>query len=240
MKLLVSTRADKNIKELTDITHPLFRKYAKKWNADFLVLDEKYDAIDCPGLGRIHYRIFALKNLLEKYERILNLDSDMLINKNCPNPFEIVPYDKIGVVFEDKGSGKEERLRRFELIQQEFGYIGLKEGYINTGCILVSKIHKDIFQKINGRYYVGRGFDDVHIRYNIQKLGFEIYELPYKFNHQRKFSEKWNNYASRFDSFIIHYAGRGIYDKKDIFKKKIKSKIQQIKSDYLKIYGKLP
>ncbi len=238
MKLLIATRADQNIKDLTEITHPVFKKFAKSWNADFLTLDEKYDAIDCPGLGRIHYRIFELDNLLNDYDRILSVDSDMLITKNCPNVFEIVPYDKIGVIFEDKASNyEEERRERFDLIQKQFGNVGLRTGYINTGCILVSKVHKNIFQKINGGYYVGRGYDDVHIRYNIQKYDFEIFELSYKFNHQRKFSEKWNGSPSRFDSYIIHYAGHGIYDKKDFNKKKITSKAQQIKSDYTYIYG---
>jgi len=62
--------------------------------------------------------------------------------------------------------------------------------------------------------------------------------LPYLFNHQRVFSEKWNGSPSRFDSYIIHYAGEGLRDKRDVFGKKIKTRAQQIKSDYFRIYGK--
>lgn len=237
MKLLFTTIADQNIKEMTEITHPIFKRFAKAWDADFSILDEKYDAIDCPGTGRIYYRMMEIYNLLKTYDRVLLIDSDMLINKNCPNIFEIVPYDKIGVVFEDKGSSTEDRHKRILESQKIFGNIGWKKGYVNSGCLLVSKIHKDVFQKINGQYYLGRGWNDVLLGYNIHKLGFEVYELPYLFNHLKKFSEKWNGSPSRFDSYIIHYAGKGIRDKKDIFGKKIKNRVQQIKSDYIRIYG---
>ena len=38
MKKLIVTRADDNIKEMTNITFPLIEEYAKKCGADFKVL----------------------------------------------------------------------------------------------------------------------------------------------------------------------------------------------------------
>jgi hypothetical protein len=64
-----------------------------------------------------------------------------------------------------------------------------------------------------------------YMNYLIQKLHFKIFPLSYKFNHMNHFSEAWNNYANRFDSYMIHYAGEGIFDK-DL---KIKNKLQQVK-----------
>lgn len=234
MKLLIATTADQNIKDMTDITHPVIKKFAKEWNADFRILSKD---TDCPGTGSYEYRTFEIYTLLDEYDRVLHLDSDVLINKTCPNIFEIVPFDKIGTIYEDKGSRIANRYERIELIQKKFGDVGWKSGYINSGCLLTSRIHKNIFQKINGQYYTELGYNDALEGYNIHKNHFEVYELPFQFNHMTMFSEEWNGFANRFDSYIIHYAGRGIFDKKDIFKKKIKTRVQQIKSDYLRFYG---
>ena len=43
------------------------------------------------------------------------------------------------------------------------------------------------------------------------------------------FSESWNNFANRFDSNIIHYAGVGIFDGG------CSNRIDQIKKDLEKI-----
>ena len=35
MKLLITTRADERIKHFSDISHPIFKRYAEKVGADF-------------------------------------------------------------------------------------------------------------------------------------------------------------------------------------------------------------
>ncbi len=234
-KLLVITRCDEKIKPVTDITHPIIKKFAKDWNADFLKLEEY---VDCPDDGKYHYRILEFYDLLEKYDRILHIDSDILINKNCPNVFKIVPENKIGTIYEDKGSRTEARRKLIIEIQEAFGDVGWKSGYINTGFFLVSKQHQKIFEKINGKLWMDIGWDDVHLGYNVHKYNFEVYELPYQFNHMTMFSEPWNGNANRFDSYIIHYAGKGIFDIKKFRKFTPKARIKQIKRDFKKIYGK--
>ena len=120
------------------------------------------------------------------------------------------------------GLHRHERIRK---VQNKFGDVGWTEGYINTGVFLVSKPHKKIFEKINGEYWTDRGYDDVHLGYQIHKNNFSIHELPYQFNHMTMFSEPWNGSPSRFDSYIIHYAGAGI------FNSNMYNREQQIKND---------
>ena len=223
MKILITTRADSRIKNITDITHPSIRRYADNVGADFRCLDGDINEIS--SRGRIHYRIMKLFYLLDSYDRILNLDSDILISLTCPNLFEIVPYHKIGVVLEDCGSRKENRRERIRLSQQKFGDIGWKDQYINTGVILVSRVHRDIFTKIDDQYYDDTGYDDVHLGYLIKKFGIVIQDIGFKWNHMTMFSEEWNGSPSRFDSHIIHYAGQGI------FEQEMKNRLEQIKSD---------
>jgi len=230
MKLLVTTTADKKIKDMTDLTHPIIKKFAKKWDADFLVLDQDADC-DVP-MGKIHYRIMELYNLLDEYDRIVQLDSDIVINKDCPNLFDCVHYDKIGTIFEDVGSRFRDRLARIEQVQMEWGSVNWIRGYPNTGVFVVSKPHKEIFRKFNGRYWTHLGFDCVHLGYQIHRLKMKICQLGYVFNHMSMFSEPWNDCQSRFNSYIIHYAGQGAFPDKYI-----RTRVELIRDDIKEIYG---
>lgn len=226
---LVVTRADSNIKELTDITFPAIKEYAKKINADFKVLSQK--PIIMTDDNKPHYRILEVSNLLDDYDRILCLDCDMIINKDCPNIFDIVPEDMIGTIYEDKGTRKPNRLTKIKEMQQAWGNVGWENGYTNAGTCVISKMHKNIFNPHNGKFWTRDGSVDLHLSYNIHKYGFKVHELNYKWNHMTMFSEPWNNNANRFDSHIIHYAGVGIFDGKN------QTRLEQIKKDYNQIYG---
>ena len=114
MKLLITTRADAACTEWAELMYPIFTRYAQKVKADFTILDEVFN---CPeaaggiGNGVYQYRIMKQYDLHEQYDRILHLDSDMLLSPNCPNLFDVVPYDKIGTIFEDKGTRRPQRLQ---------------------------------------------------------------------------------------------------------------------------------
>lgn len=197
---LILVKADKNVKEMADITLPYIKEYAKRVGADFGILSQN------KGL-HYHYRILQLHKWLTKYDRVLVFDCDILIRKDCPNLFDIVPEDKIGTVLEDKGSRLQDRRERIYKAQKKFGDIDWRAGYINSGVIVFSKCHRPIFKK--RELWLDNGYDDVYLGYWIHKLGYEIYELPYQLNHMRCFSESWNGNPSRFDSYIMHYAGGG-------------------------------
>lgn len=226
MNFAVTVRADDNIKEMTQLTFPIIEMFCKKWNAKFIVLDHKPEVMSDNNLP--HFRIMKLYELLNDFDRIVNLDADLIINKNCPNLLDVVPVECIGTIYEDKASRKNARLNRIKDIQKLFGNIGWESGYVNTGVFVVSKQHRNIFTSLNGRYYTKNGSDDVHLGYQIKKQKMKVKELDYKFNHMTMFSEEGVN---RFESFIIHYAGRGIFDKR------IKTRNEQIEHDIKTIYG---
>lgn len=218
-KFAMVTRSDDNITDLTDVTHPILMDYAKQWGCDFIVLDEKEDWMTDYELA--HYRILRVREILEHYERVLVIDSDIVIMPTCPNPFEVVPVDKIGTIYEDVGSREAMRQGVIMSIQERFGHVEWEEGYINTGLFVVSRQHSNIFQRIEPPkdqiqdasfsplkgLWMGFGYDDALIGYNIHKFGHEVHELPFQFNHMSMFSEDWNGNANRFNSHIIHYAG---------------------------------
>jgi len=64
------------------------------------------------------------KDLLGFYDRVLSIDSDIIINKDCKNPFTVIPEDMIGSVYEDVGSRQKARRKVIRDIQDRFGNIG--------------------------------------------------------------------------------------------------------------------
>ena len=205
-KYAMVTRCNEKAASLAAVTHPTLKCYATRWNADFIVLDGKYCKSEDYQLN--HYMILQVGELLDDYDRILIIDSDVVIMPECENPFDAVDEDKIGSIYEDKGSRQEHRRQIIKDIQAKFGDVGWTEGYINSGFLVVSKRHKKIFEKINGELWAEFGFDDPLLAYNAHKHGFKIQELPCKWNFMSMFSEPWNNNANRFNAYVIHYSGQ--------------------------------
>uniref|UniRef100_A0A6M3XS86 Putative glycosyltransferase n=1 Tax=viral metagenome TaxID=1070528 RepID=A0A6M3XS86_9ZZZZ len=200
-KNLIVTRADDGVRDYTEFTFPYLKKYAEKCDAEFIVITDTKDI-------HMHYRILQFYELFDDYDRILSLDSDTLVLKSCPDIFKLVPFSKVATIFEDKGSRQADRRERIKKASERFGKIAWYEGYINTGFALFSREHKFIFEpKEEKELYMDLGYDDVYLGYQIFKYGIGIHELSYRFNHMSMFSEDWNMNASRFDSYVIHYAG---------------------------------
>lgn len=210
-KRLIVTRCDNNAKQIAKISHPMLECYAKVWNADFKILDHREEWMT--DYEMCHYRILKVGELLDDYDRILVIDSDVIIMPGCPNPFETVDPEMIGSIYEDVGSRREARRKVIQEIQAYVDRdIGWETGYINTGVFICSSMHKSIFKKIktdnHGEIlWTGFGYDDALIGFNIHLNNFKVQELPFKWNHMSMFSEPWNGNANRFSSFIIHYAG---------------------------------
>jgi len=217
MKNLIVTRSDDNIKEMTDITHPVLKKYADRCNAKFKIISDNNNL-------HPHYRILQLYDLFKEYDRILCIDSDTLILNSCPNIFKLIPIHQIASIYEDKGSRKDDRRGRIGKIQRERKDIGWREGYINSGVILFSAMHRDLFNVTKDELYLDLGYDDVLLRYRSIEMGYETYELPCEFNFMSMFTEPWSN-KKKSDAYILHYAGKGFHPLID--------RTKQIKQDYL-------
>ena len=228
MKLLMATSADANLDGYTSHTLPIQEMWARKWGADYKILDD-------PAYSRRAmwcYRTLVFYELLEVYDRILYIDADAIINKDCPKLFEMIPFDTIGVVMEDKGSRRKERLNRIRRVNTHLGEIDWQEGFFNMGVYVVSSIHCDIFQKVNGKLWEDKGWDSPFYSYQIMRLGYKYVDLGYKWNHMSMCSEGWNGSPSRFDSYIIHYAGGAKFPDKGE-----RTREQLIRDDVKRIYG---
>lgn len=218
---LIVTRSDDSQNKIAELTHPVLKKYADRCNADFLVLKDKYKDF------HIHYRILKLYDLFDEYDKIYSVDTDVVIKKNCPNIFEVVPEGYyVASIFEDVGSRKDDRRGRLKAVQSKFGDVGYDKDYINTGSALFCREAREIFNiKNESECWSGLGFDDVELWWRIHKLHFNIFELPHQYNFMSMFSEEWNGNAPRVNAYVIHYAGNGGFligrSREDIIKEDI-------------------
>jgi len=211
-KLAIITRADNKVKQWLNQTHNIIKSYALKCNADFIILDETWNY---KSYKHPYYRMFNTEKIFNNgYERILHLDTDVLLSNKLPNLFNIIDYNEIGGVIEDIGSVRCDRINEMEKIKKFFKLnIKWDENYLNEGVLLFSNIHQDIFRPINDKIYNGNfAPTQGHFNFSIKYNNYKTKNLGFKYNHMSIFSEKWNNYANRLNSLIIHYAGAGQFN----------------------------
>ena len=207
-KAIVTLCIGKKYEKFKRVTHVTFEKYANLINADFVVIDR-------PKLVNLlnhpHFEKLQIYDLFEKYDRLLFVDSDILITPNCPDIFQLVPYDCFGAYYYSKFTNAHDS--HIREVQDVLGNIGWKADCFNSGVMVLSKKHKVIFDPhsdllkkwVEWRKYNKGLIDQPYLNYMVEKLHFQTYDIGYKFNH----TTATKNSQERFKSFIIHYPGSG-------------------------------
>jgi hypothetical protein len=237
-KAIVTICFGEKFKEISEITHPTIKKYADKIKADFIILNENNQYITNKSFPQ--WEKFAFFYLLNKYDRILYLDTDLIIREDCPNLFDKVPYNQIGAFNEAKFVSREYYLldtaRAYNI---DTSKIIWNSKYYNTGVLIISKCHKYLFEKpileYNNFYeqsYLNLIFaiEETHRTKEDTPL---MYDLSYIFNRMTCLDITGE---PRYASFIIHYAGYHYFlsleDLKSLIKDDLK-KWDEDKPNYL-------
>ncbi len=188
--------------KISEFTHPTIKKYAERIGADFLSIGEN-------NCSSPHWEKFQIYNLLNKYDRIIYMDTDILVREDCPNLFDIVPADQLGIFNEFPFTEG----RHISLIEscKDYGVtLGNWKGtYYNTGVMVVPRQWKFLFKKPEKELFnfYEQGYINARIHQELEKVGNEhrVFSLPYKFNRMTcmdKFTGE-----ERFASYVMHYAG---------------------------------
>lgn len=217
--IVTLTRGEQNWKEAR-YTHPTFERYARKTGAKLIVIDKG----EFPPIGfyLVWRQIFLL---LEQYERILYIDTDCLIAPECPNLFEIVPQDKLGIHILPLTPSFAEDMKN---IQRECGQIGWIQTYFSTGVFLASRIHRVLFDEKNYLNYPSKYYPaQTETNYNAQRLKIKLFDIGEKLEciGPRSNRQRWRTDLSRFSAYIIHYPGNWFYKKQRIHDIKWDSRI---------------
>lgn len=224
-------------KKILELTKPSIISYASKISSEFICIDK---SIYKEVFNNVYFERYQMYNLLKKYNRILYLDSDIVVSEDCPNLFEIVSESHMGAFIISKYSD----FHNFsnQTIKQycgDFDYWTKEERdkniyqSFNAGVMLFSSHHMESFHKNfeTAKKYCGLKIkntngnwldngDQAFINYVAQKERFKIQDIGYRFNHTCAVNFKTN----RFNSHIIHYAGES-------HKLKTTNKINKIQQD---------
>lgn len=208
-KALVTLAVGDFYTRMGSITHPLMRAYAQKCGVDFLVFDER-KVNDQFGLDE-RYEKFQLYDLIDQYEQIAFIDTDILISPNAPSLFERVPPERFAAASE---AGFSKAGRDIELTQRILGKVVWQNPYFNSGVMVLGKAHKALFDPTRPelklwstgefrRQQVNLLNDQPYLNHRLNDLGFELLDLGYRYNHTRVRTDT----HKRFNSHMIHYAG---------------------------------
>jgi alpha-N-acetylglucosamine transferase len=74
---------------LSEISFTLARQYAKRIDADYILLTDPYINYIHPTYER--FRLFEESKWTDEYDQVLYLDSDVLVYQESPNIFEMYP-----------------------------------------------------------------------------------------------------------------------------------------------------
>lgn len=186
-------------KRMGTISHPLMKQYADRIGADFIVLDEKKLAQTTP-----HWEKFKILDILADYERVLYLDSDIIIRDDAPNIFDEVPKDCLGMF--DEAPFTDGRSYPMNKGIEDYGYkedLKWDGKYYNSGVMVVSRVHRFLFRKPEKEIF--NFYEQTYLNLIIAKEKIKIHNIDYKFNRMHCM-DKYTG-EERYGSYFIHYAG---------------------------------
>lgn len=125
---------------IAKFTHTTLKAYADKIDADFIVLDDKKSA------SLPHWKKFEIFNLLRDYKRLIYVDTDIIIRDDCPNLFDIIPENKLGIFNEGRFTPRWESLREACVSYEEDIDKKWDGTYYNTGVMVISRFQKELFK----------------------------------------------------------------------------------------------
>jgi len=195
-RAIVTLCIGNDFEQLARLTHPLMRAYAEDLRADFHIINKPK-----LNISPIHYEKYQLARFLDQYERVLFVDTDVVIRPNSPDIFELVPSDMFGAYLASEHSDCHNA--SLQAIQDELGDLDWRMDYFNSGVMVLSHVHKALFDFNYGCF---NGFyEQTQLNYNLQKLKLPFYNIGFQYNHVQLIGEP----ISKGTSHFIHYAGPG-------------------------------
>ena len=201
-----------------DLTHAKMRSYAKRIGAEFIIIDRAKGTGDHEQGYKLEK--FQINNYLDDFDRVLFLDSDIVIRSQCPDLFKRVSEEKIGAVCE-----KLPHFNRKEIFEEAclfYGatYPGHSQEWFNTGMMVLSRCHRHLFlepQKVKA--FPGRNMDgtvapprftwlDMPLLNCLRIIhGVPLQDLGYSFNYIQSLAYTDNPPCRPEEAWIFHGTG---------------------------------
>lgn len=208
-KAVLTISTGKQFKEMAEVTHPTLKAYADKCGADFIV----WDQMD-PKFLHAGFMKYNISKLFDAgYDRVLYLDTDILIRDDCPDLFEKVPEGSFAAFYEGNFVNRQPAMAQYARLfnQGEFANHWVAGGqYFNSGVMLIDKEAAPAFSNVPSplieSFYEQTGLNYQVARYLAENpSAFTVCRLNYKYNRMSCMDRLTGE--PRHDSFILHYAG---------------------------------
>jgi hypothetical protein len=200
-RAVVTLCIGKRYEAIARVTHATLREYARRCSADFLVLNRSQGQ-------QVFFEKLRIGSLLDDYERVLYLDTDIIVRADAPDLFAQVREDELAMYPE--GDFAPERCDNMiaYLTRLDVPYRLWNGKYYNTGVILASTRHRDIFifpeDELVERF-TGPFMEQDYVNLMILLRRPKMAELDHRFN--RMFCIESPAREHRLDSYFVHYAG---------------------------------
>lgn len=199
------------------LTYPWIIDYAERIGADFINIAR------CFGdrfLGIPNYEKLQCISLLDIYDRVIYLDSDIIVSPHCPNLFDTVPSDQIGAFMASRYTNlhnhtNTEVMRALgEIDWRRESRDGSTLESFNSGVLILSKPQQPALEQALSAAEIWCRYRGEHspqtllkdqpvLNYIVQKNKLRIMDITYRFNHTNARGKS----PDRFASHMIHYAG---------------------------------
>jgi hypothetical protein len=195
-KAVVTICCGSFFERLAAITHPTLEAYARRLGADFIVWR------DFAGHSLPHYQKLELGKLLARYDRVLYLDTDILVRDDTPDLFELVPAGELGMLPESDYVDRKINIIQY-MIAVEYDARAWDGKYYNAGVMVLSPCHANLF--VQPERETNHFKEQTHLNVMISRTKTKVFPLPYRFN--RMYYMDWSFGEHRCDCYLIHYAG---------------------------------
>lgn len=183
-------------------------KYSEKYKIPFFIATH-------PRINFInhYFEKFQCLELLNEYDRVLCLDGDILITPKAKNIFEeYINEDYLYAFHENEDSEHMNRDPWIETYDPDFEWPKYNERklYFNSGCVLYSKKHADILNKIKEIKFTNKCFsidggEQTALNFVVAKNKIPFKSISHSFNRMNLGQDDPHN--KRYESDFIHYAG---------------------------------
>lgn len=197
-KLVLTIAIGEDYEKMGKLTHPLIKKYAEKIGAEFLAITKKKVSFTTP-----HWEKFQIFDLLNTYDRILYIDTDIIIRDDAPDLFDIVPFEKLGMFNEAPFTDRSRELLIESCKQYNKKLPNWNGKYFNSGVMVISKQHKELFRKPEHEFF--NFYEQTYLNVVIAEMEIDMFELEYRFNRMTCLDNITGRH--RLDSYFVHYAG---------------------------------
>jgi hypothetical protein len=196
--ICVAATGKASLRELA-ISLPSIKAYATRIGAE-LQIPNVSDSLSNAAMK------FQAIEQMRHFDRVIWFDCDLIVRPGCPNLFEIVPREYIGVCVEYDYIPADFPAKAKEINQVEADFFS-NGHYFNAGVIVFSQEHSPLFD-LRGATEVrfGPQLDQSYVNVMARKLGFPLFYMTHDFN----FIPHVYAITDRRFAWICHVAGNSL------------------------------